>query len=153
MDTPLNLRDCTKIFRGFALGAVLLAGLFVSGCGKVQFSEDPALQLEFSADTILFDTVFTTIGSVTLPLKVYNRNTEAVRIDEIELVGGSESPFRVNIDGEVGPTDVDRSLMATVGNLTQGGGRYGAGWGYAVALTKLDKEVAEKKTLITLKVN
>ena len=44
------------------------------------------------------------------------------------------------IDGEVGPTDVDRSLMATVGNLTQGGGRYGAGWGYAVALTKLDDD-------------
>ena len=112
MDTPLNLRDCTKIFTGFALGAVLLAGLFVSGCGKVQFSEDPALQLEFSADTILFDTVFTTIGSVTLPLKVYNRNTEAVRIDEIELVGGSESPFRVNIDGEVGPSVSDWPILA-----------------------------------------
>ena len=104
MNTPLNLRDHTNIFTGFALGAVLLAGLFVSGCGKVQFSEDPALQLEFSADTILFDTVFTTIGSVTLPLKIYNRNTEALRIYEIELVGGSDSPFRVNIDGEVGPS-------------------------------------------------
>ena len=89
MDTSLNLRDRTKIFTRFALGVLLLAGLFVSGCGKVQFSEDPAFQLEFSADTILFDTVFTTIGSVTLPLKVYNRSTEAVRIDEIELVGGS----------------------------------------------------------------
>ena len=49
------------------------------------------------------------------------------------------------IDGEVGPTDVDRSLMATVGNLTQGGGRYGAGWGYAVALTKLDKDKRDGK--------
>ena len=49
------------------------------------------------------------------------------------------------IDGEVGPTDVDRNLMATVGNLTQGGGRYGAGWGYAVALTKLDKDKRDGK--------
>ena len=49
------------------------------------------------------------------------------------------------IDGEVGPTDVDRNLMATVGNLTQGGGRHGAGWGYAVALTKLDKDKRDGK--------
>lgn len=112
MDTPLNLRDWTKIVTGFALGAVLLGGLFVSGCGKVQFSEDPAFQLEFSADTILFDTVFTTIGSVTLPLKVYNRSTEAVRIDEIELVGGSESPFRINIDGEAGPSVTEWPILA-----------------------------------------
>ena len=112
MDAPLNRRDRIKISTGFALGAVLIAGLFISGCGKVQFSEDPSLQLEFSADTILFDTVFTTIGSVTLPLKVHNRNTEAVRIDEIELVGGSESPFRVNIDGEVGPSVSDWPILA-----------------------------------------
>ena len=44
------------------------------------------------------------------------------------------------IDGQVGPTDVDRKLMRTVGELATGGGRYGAGWGYAVALTKLDKK-------------
>ena len=111
MDIPLNLRDRTKIFTRFFLGAVLLAGLFVSGCGKVQFSENPALSLEFSADTVLFDTVFTTIGSVTLPLKVYNWNAEALRIDEIELVGGSESPFRVNIDGEVGPSVTDWPIL------------------------------------------
>lgn len=86
--------------------------LWSMGCGKVQFSDDPSLQLEFSADTILFDTVFTTIGSVTLPLKVYNRNPDALRIDEIALVGGEESPFRVNIDGESGPSVSDWPLLA-----------------------------------------
>lgn len=112
MNTSLNQLDWVKVFTGFIFGLVLLASFFTSGCGKVQFSEDPSLQLEFSADTILFDTVFTTIGSVTLPLKVYNRSTEALRIDEIELVGGGDSPFRVNIDGEAGPMVSDWPILA-----------------------------------------
>lgn len=112
MNTRTKQLACARVFTGFAFGLVMLLAVLTSGCRKVQFSEDPALQLEFSADTILFDTVFTTIGSVTLPLKVYNRNTEAVRIDEIELVGGSESPFRVNIDGEVGPSVSDWPILA-----------------------------------------
>ena len=60
--------------------------------------------MEFSSDTILFDTVFTTIGSVTLPLKVFNPSSDAVRIDEILLEGGESSQFRINIDGAVGPS-------------------------------------------------
>ena len=104
--------DRIKSLTGFFFGMLLLSGLFTGGCGKVQFSDDPTLQLEFSADTILFDTVFTTIGSVTLPLKVYNRNSEALRIDEISLVGGTDSPFRVNIDGEVGPSVTDWPILA-----------------------------------------
>ena len=98
------------VHASWALLAVVL--LWSAGCGKVQFSDDPTLELEFSSDTVLFDTVFTTIGSVTLPLKVYNRNQEALRIDEIALSGGSDSPFRVNIDGEVGPSVTDWPLLA-----------------------------------------
>ena len=98
------------VHASWALLAVVL--LWSAGCGKVQFSDDPTLELEFSSDTVLFDTVFTTIGSVTLPLKVYNRNQEALRIDEIALSGGSDSPFRVNIDGEIGPSVTDWPLLA-----------------------------------------
>lgn len=98
------------VHASWALLAVVL--LWSAGCGKVQFSDDPTLKLEFSSDTVLFDTVFTTIGSVTLPLKVYNRNQEALRIDEIALNGGSDSPFRANIDGEIGPSVTDWPLLA-----------------------------------------
>ncbi len=90
--------------------AAVLAAL--GSCGKVSYSDNPDLRLSFSADTVLFDTVFTTIGSVTLPLKVFNSSNEAVRIDEISLVGGVESPFRINIDGEVGPSVTDWPLMS-----------------------------------------
>jgi len=89
---------------------LMFAGL--GSCGKVSYTDNPNLRLSFSADTVLFDTVFTTIGSITLPLKVYNEGNDAVRIDEISLVGGTESDFRINVDGEVGPIVSDWPLMA-----------------------------------------
>lgn len=55
--------------------------------------------LAFSKDTVVFDTVFTTIGSTTQQLKIYNRENNTVVIEEVELMGGSASPFRVNLDG------------------------------------------------------
>ncbi len=55
--------------------------------------------LEFSVDTLVFDTVFTTIGSTTQQFKIYNPENKAVEIEEIELMGGENSPFRMNIDG------------------------------------------------------
>lgn len=56
----------------------------------------------FSADTVLFDTVFTTIGSVTLPLKVYNPHNAMIVVEDIDLVGGTDSPYRMAVDGENG---------------------------------------------------
>jgi hypothetical protein len=54
----------------------------------------------FSADTVTFDTIFTTIGSATLYFKVYNRSSRPLLISDIELAGGAASFFRLNIDGE-----------------------------------------------------
>ena len=58
--------------------------------------------LEFSVDTLVFDTVFTTIGSTTKQFKIYNKESKTVRIDQIELMGGQNSPFRMNVDGNMG---------------------------------------------------
>lgn len=55
--------------------------------------------LNFSQDTVLFDTIFTTVGSTTQRFKLYNRNRRPVRIEQIELMGGETSPFRINVDG------------------------------------------------------
>lgn len=56
--------------------------------------------LEFSEDTIHFDTVFTSIGSTSRELRVRNREKSKQTIDEIYLSGGMNSSFRLNIDGE-----------------------------------------------------
>ena len=65
-----------------------------------EISTDPSFKLNFSTDTIMFDTVFTTIGSTTRFLKVYNRNDKKVIISKIMLAGGANSQFEVNINGE-----------------------------------------------------
>ena len=78
----------------FILGLILLG--FTSCKKDIQFTKD---HVDFSHDTILFDTVFTTVGSTTKRLKVYNHNIQPIRIDEIELMGGTNSPFRINVDG------------------------------------------------------
>lgn len=54
----------------------------------------------FSSDTISFDTVFAGFGSATLELRVINPENEPLQIDRIWLGGGTDSPFRLNIDGE-----------------------------------------------------
>ncbi|HXH17731.1 MAG TPA: choice-of-anchor Q domain-containing protein [Chitinophagales bacterium] len=75
--------------------------LALSSCRKNVIDTDPSAKLEFSTDTLTFDTVFTTLGSTTLYFKVYNRNRNAVKTD-VFLAGGDASDFRLNIDGSAG---------------------------------------------------
>ena len=77
--------------------------LFVfTSCNKDELLTDPSVMLEFSADTIVFDTVFTTVGSTTEILKFYNREDQDIEVSSIKLEGGSSSPFRINVDGIAG---------------------------------------------------
>ena len=66
-------------------------------------TNDPNAVLRFSADTVLFDTVFVTQGSVTRRLKVYNPQKKAVRISSISLGGANSSPYKLIINGQETP--------------------------------------------------
>lgn len=81
------------------LGFVLA---FASCKKEVDFSDNNSLKLAFSTDTITFDTVFTSIGSSTRQLMIYNDNNENLKISSIRLESGNMSQFAVNIDGESG---------------------------------------------------
>lgn len=92
----------------------MLCLVFTSSCRKERFLKSGGEVLQFSTDTLSFDTVFTTLGSTTKALKIFNRNKLSVQISEIALVGGNASNFRLNIDGlpgntakevEIGPKD------------------------------------------------
>jgi len=92
--------------------ALIALGFGIIACERDNFSDSPSLKLKFSADTVLFDTVFTTIGSSTRYLKVYNKSNSDVRISSIRLAGGSTSPFRINVDGMSGTTFSDIPLRS-----------------------------------------
>lgn len=66
--------------------------------------------VSFSVDTLLFDTIFTTIGSTTRYLKVYNNYSNDITINSISLGKGSNSSFRLNIDGESSHT-IENTLL------------------------------------------
>ncbi len=77
--------------------------LVLSSCEKKDdFNTDSGYTLDFSDDSVVFDTVFTTIGSTSRYLMVYNRSDQPVKITSITLAGGSASPFRINVDGQSG---------------------------------------------------
>lgn len=79
---------------------IVLGGMQLTSCKKAVFYSEG--NLDFSRDTVVFDTVFTTVGSTTQRLKIYNRSNRNLRVDEIELMGGENSPFRINVDGIAG---------------------------------------------------
>lgn len=81
-------------------------------CQPDNFSDSPSVKLTFSTDTIHFDTVFTTIGSSTCYLKVYNKSRYDVRISSIRLAGAGDSPYRINVDGRHGPLVNDIPLRS-----------------------------------------
>src|SRR5579863_8903938 len=83
--------------------------LCVSACTKNSFITSKEAAVAFSADTVFFDTVFVTTGSVTQSVKIINPNTQKLHLSDIRLMGGAQSYFAINIDGSPGPevTGVD----------------------------------------------
>src|SRR5688572_5706059 len=84
----------------------------VSSCKKDDLLTESSAKLEFSDDTIMFDTVFTSMGSTTKQLKIFNRNSQPIRISSIRLAGGSTSTYRLNVDGLTGKSFSDVEIPA-----------------------------------------
>lgn len=76
-----------------------IAALAFSSCKDDDVLTSPSVQLKFSTDTIMFDTVFTGIGSATKRFKVYNTYNQPVKISSIQMAKGSSSNYSMNVDG------------------------------------------------------
>ena len=85
----------------------LLAIISINSCKKDVLLTDSNAKLNFSTDTILFDTVFASIGSVTKNFRVYNPYDEVLKISSIRLANGAASLFRVNVNGIPGTSFSD----------------------------------------------
>lgn len=90
-----------KIFIWISLALTLLAT--AQSCVREKFIVDEGAGVEFSEDTVRFDTVFTQLGSATRFFKVYNPHSLPIIIDQVVLASGDNSRFRFNIDGYQGP--------------------------------------------------
>jgi len=87
--------------------------MLINSCHKDNaIDTSPGFRLAFSSDTIIFDTVFTTLGSVTKQLHVYNRSNKGVMISSVRLARGEASPYRINIDGRPSLSAADVELKA-----------------------------------------
>jgi len=90
----------SKVNRFSLIPLISFILIFSFSCRKQEkVSSNPAYKLTFSTDTVFFDTVFTTVGSVTQQLMVHNNNASKIMISSIRLGGGSNSVFSLNIDG------------------------------------------------------
>ena len=83
-----------------------------SSCKKDKLIKDAGAKVEFSQDSVLFDTVFTTIGSATQNIRIRNKHDQKIKISSIQLQGGSTSQFIINVDGAKGTSFSDIEIAA-----------------------------------------
>jgi hypothetical protein len=91
---------------------VLLLLVSFYGCKKDAFITSRDARVLISSDTLRFDTVFTSTGSVTQVFKITNANNQKLRLSNVSLKGGSSSVFRINVDGIAGPAVSNIELEA-----------------------------------------
>ncbi len=85
--------------KNFILALSIFVFIF-SACRKDEIIDtNQNLKLQYSTDSILFDTVFTNSGSTNRVLKIFNYNKNSVVISNIHLLGGNSSAFKINING------------------------------------------------------
>ena len=86
-----------------SLAPLLFLVCLLTACKKESFITSSDARLRTSEETITFDTVFTSVGSVTKFFRIHNDNEQKLRISSIKLAGGLSSPFKINADGFKGP--------------------------------------------------
>lgn len=78
-----------------------VAPIMLLSCEQESFVRDGGeVQLAFSIDTVAFDTVFTTMGTATQKVTVYNRSDDNLILSSVTLEKGRTSRFRLNVDGD-----------------------------------------------------
>ncbi|MFA6199594.1 MAG: hypothetical protein WC679_04215 [Bacteroidales bacterium] len=94
------MSSVTKFWIYTLVSLVLVGSVLMSCVSEEDYATDKSIKLRFSSDTLRFDTIFTTMGSVTKTIMVYNKESKPIKIDQIRLGGGRSSFYRLNVDGD-----------------------------------------------------
>jgi hypothetical protein len=78
---------------------LVISQLFLFSCRKDSFINSPDAAVTITADTIKYDTVFPTAGSVTQQFKIINENKQKLLLGSVKLMGGAGSAYKMNVDG------------------------------------------------------
>lgn len=97
--------------RSFILFLLIVVAALMPSCKKKTLLTEGG-KLRFSADTLLFDTVFTSVGSATYKIKIYNDEDQPVTLSSVRLKGGTASPFNLNVNGVAGNEVTNQRLAA-----------------------------------------
>ncbi len=85
--------------RNFVCLTTTIICLLFSSCQKDSFITSQNARLSTSADSLKYDTVFTSVGSITQSFKINNLNNQKLLLSEIKLMGGAASAFKINVNG------------------------------------------------------
>lgn len=80
---------------------LIVSVVLFASCNEENYVTNEDASLSFSVDTLMFDTIFTSIGSTTQSFRVINKYSQPILISSIQLAGGENSFYRLNIDGEL----------------------------------------------------
>lgn len=76
--------------------------LILFSCRKDSFITSPDARVHISADTLKYDTVFTSAGSVYQTFTIINDNKQKLRLSALKIMGGNASSFKMNVNGIAG---------------------------------------------------
>lgn len=96
----------------YILLLVLLPTWGLTSCGEAGYADESEVTLTFSVDTLSFDTLFTTVGSATRQVVVYNKTGHDVVLSSVTLEKGRASRFRLNVDGDTSMVAHDVEILS-----------------------------------------
>ena len=79
--------------------SLFIFSFFLNSCKKDSFITSNNAALNITRDSVKFDTVFTTTGSITQSFKIINENNQKLLLSRVKLMGGTASSFKLNING------------------------------------------------------
>lgn len=100
-----------QMFQKTIICGICLLTLLACELQEEKITTSSSVNLLFSTDTVLFDTLLTAKSSITKRFRIYNPDKNAISISSIRLAGGASSPYDLVINGRESKDLTDEVLF------------------------------------------